>query len=154
MNLQLFAHKLIKWLPGECANWFFDNIMTWSFCLHRQYSMSWQKNSFLINEHALNRETFPLTLPGYNRISTKTIFNHINQNWLWLKGFRLRVVPHFSSGIVERAKCERAWKSPHARKGDVFLSPRGVSPFLAWGDFHALAFRSLCYPWEKMGDYS
>ena len=27
---------------------------------------------------------------------------------------RLRVVPHFSSGIVERAKRERAWKSPHA----------------------------------------
>ena len=39
---------------------------------------------------------------------------------------RLRVVPHFSSGIVERAKRERAWKSP-----------RRVSPFLAWGDFHA-----------------
>ena len=29
---------------------------------------------------------------------------------------RLRVVPHFSSGIVERAKRERTWKSPHARK--------------------------------------
>ena len=32
---------------------------------------------------------------------------------------RLRVVPHFSSGIVERAKRERTWKSPHARKGDT-----------------------------------
>ena len=32
---------------------------------------------------------------------------------------RLRVVPHFSSGIVELAKRERAWKSPHARKGDT-----------------------------------
>ena len=32
---------------------------------------------------------------------------------------RLRVVPHFSSGIVERAKRERAWNSPHARKGDT-----------------------------------
>ena len=21
--------KLIKWLPGECADWFFNNIMTW-----------------------------------------------------------------------------------------------------------------------------
>ena len=29
---------------------------------------------------------------------------------------RLRVVPNFSSGIVERAKRERALKSPHARK--------------------------------------
>ena len=44
---------------------------------------------------------------------------------------RLRVVPHLSSGILERAKRERAWKSPHTR------SPRRVSPFLAWGDFHA-----------------
>ena len=39
-----------------------------------------------------------------------------------IKQARLRVVPHFSSGIVERAKRERAWKSPHARKGDTFLS--------------------------------
>ena len=29
---------------------------------------------------------------------------------------RLRVVPHFSPGIVEQAKRERARKSPHARK--------------------------------------
>ena len=35
---------------------------------------------------------------------------------------RLRAVPHFSSGIVERAKCKSAWKSPHVRKGDT----RGV----------------------------
>ena len=34
----------------------------------------------------------------------------------WRDGARLRVVPHFSSGIVGRAKRERAWK---------------------WGDFHA-----------------
>ena len=43
---------------------------------------------------------------------------------------RLRVVPHFSSGIVERAKREHAWKSPHARKGDIMhfsLSPPRVS---------------------------
>ena len=35
--------------------------MTWSYCsVHRRYSMSWQKNSILINEHALNRERVPL----------------------------------------------------------------------------------------------
>ena len=28
INLQLFAPKLIKRLPGDCADWFFDNIMT------------------------------------------------------------------------------------------------------------------------------
>ena len=36
---------------------------------------------------------------------------------------RLRVVPHFSSGIVERAKRERVWKSPHAR-GVIFTWAR------------------------------
>ena len=39
---------------------------------------------------------------------------------------RLRVVPHFSSGIVERAKRERAWKSPHARKGDTRRGERKI----------------------------
>ena len=29
INLELFVPKLIKWLPGERADWFFDNIMTW-----------------------------------------------------------------------------------------------------------------------------
>ena len=48
---------------------------------------------------------------------------------------RLRVVPHFSSRIVERAKRERAWKSPHARKARRAF----------------LAFRSLYYPWAKIG---
>ena len=38
--------------------------------------------------------------------------------------YRPRVVPHLSSGIVERAKRKRAWKLPH-------------TPFLAWGNFHA-----------------
>ena len=32
---------------------------------------------------------------------------------------RLRVVPHFSSWIVEWAKRECEWKSPHARNGDT-----------------------------------
>ena len=38
----------------------YDN-MTWSYCFHRRYSMSQQKNSILINEHALNREPVPLS---------------------------------------------------------------------------------------------
>ena len=56
---------------------------------------------------------------------------------------RLRVVPHFCSGIVERAKRERAWKSPHTRKGDTRL---------AWGDFHARwRFARSTIPEEKWG---
>ena len=47
-------------------------------------------------------------------------------------GSRLRVVAHFSSGIVERTKRERAWKSPHPKKGymrrgDFSLSPPRVA---------------------------
>ena len=50
------------------------------------------------------------------------------------KLLRLRVVPHFSSGVVERAK---------------------RAPFLAWGDFHARSlFARSTIPEEKMGDYS
>ena len=33
----------------------------WSYCLHRRYSMSRQKNRILIKEHALNREQVPLS---------------------------------------------------------------------------------------------
>ena len=60
--------------------------------------------------------------------------NIIKSTFISLRSNRLQVVPHFSSGIVERAKRERAWKSPHARKGDtrrgerkIFLSSRRVS---------------------------
>ena len=42
---------------------------------------------------------------------------------------RLRVVPYFSSGRVEGAKRERAWKSPLARKGDTWL-PGRISPLV------------------------
>ena len=56
---------------------------------------------------------------------------------------RLRVVPHFSSGIEEQAKRERAWKC---------LSPHRVSPILAWGDFHARSrFDRSTIPEEKWG---
>ena len=43
-------------------------------------------------------------------------------NWICMseltcaEGHRLRVVPYFSSGIVERAKRKRAWKSPTREK--------------------------------------
>ena len=49
---------------------------------------------------------------------------------------------HFSSGIAVRAKCERGWKSPHARKGSrvVIFTRARVS----------LALLSL----RKNGDYS
>ena len=54
----------------------------------------------------------------------------------------------FSSGIVERAKRKRAWKSPHARKA----RGGGERGFLAWGDFHARSrFARSTIPEEKWG---
>ena len=60
--LQIFKLIKSKWLPGECADWFFDNIMIWSYYSHRRYSLSRQKNRILINEHTLNPEPVPLKL--------------------------------------------------------------------------------------------
>ena len=60
--LQIFKLIKCKWLSGECADWFFDNIMTLSYCLRKRYSMSRQQNNILVNEHALSREPFLLTV--------------------------------------------------------------------------------------------
>ena len=46
--LQIFKLIKCKWQPAKCTDLLFDNILTWSYCLHRQYSMSWQKRAFLI----------------------------------------------------------------------------------------------------------
>ena len=51
-------------------------------------------------------------------------------------GLRLRVVPHFSSVIVEWAKRERAWKSPHARKGDTQWGERKMRLNKGFGLFN------------------
>ena len=59
---QTFKLIKCKWLPGECADWFLGIIMTWSYCLHRRYGMSQQKNRILINEHVLNGEPVPLNM--------------------------------------------------------------------------------------------
>ena len=57
-------------------------------------------------------------------------------------GPRLRVVPHFSSAIVERAKLERAWKSP------CRLFSRGAGS----DDFHGRSrFARSLIPGEKWG---
>ena len=77
---------------------------------------------------------------------TKNVFQNFQKD-------RLREVPHLSSGIVERAKRERPWKSPHARKGDTRHPTASHLSRVGWFS-RALAFRSLYYPWGQMGDYS
>ena len=48
---------------------------------------------------------------------------------LYSQASRLRVVPHFSSGIVEQAKRERARNSPYARKGDTRRGERKMRDY-------------------------
>ena len=61
---------------------------------------------------------------------------------------------HFSSGIIERAKGERSWKSPNTRMARISLSPRGVLPFsLGVIITHARVSRALL-SLRKNGDYS
>ena len=50
------------------------------------------------------------------------------KEWGWGRP-RLRVVRHFSSGLAKRAKRERAWKSPHARKGDTRRGERKMRDY-------------------------
>ena len=55
---------------------------------------------------------------------------------------RLRVVPHFSSGIVGRGNASARENHPTREK----------APFLAWGDFHARSrFARPTIPEEKWG---
>ena len=55
---------------------------------------------------------------------------------------RLRVAPHFSSGIVEWAKRERAWKSPQARKSDTRRAERKMRDYRQSPSFWTIALLS------------
>ena len=62
--------------------------------------------------------------------------NCLNWRWAAQQSGSTTHCPHFSSGIIERA-----WKSPTREK-----ATRGATRFSG-----ALVFRSLYYPWGKMG---
>ena len=63
--------------------------------------------------------------------------------------FRLRVVPHFSSGIVEQVKLNASARENHPTREKA---TRGVSPCLAWSDFHVRSlFARSTIPEEKWG---
>ena len=76
--------------------------------------------------------------PTYKTHLTNQVNNHNYLGWA-----RLRLVPLFSSGIVQRAKCERAWKSPHARK-----APRRVSPCFFGESFNIRLRSNSCWYWS------
>ena len=60
---------------------------------------------------------------------TGSILNSYTDLPFFTGHFRLPVVPHFSSEIVERVKRERAWKSPHTGKGDMRQGERKMRDY-------------------------
>ena len=107
--LQIFELIKYKWLPGECADWFFDNIITW-YCLHRRYSMSRQKNGLFVNEHALNREPVPLKFwqkKKHEKPDNQEIINHFmtgkgGDKWCYIYHNLLKIWMSFAKTINHR----------------------------------------------------
>ena len=162
------------------------------------YSKCFWSFSFVISTNEIaSVDSFFLhkfCIKGIYSIKSNNVTSLTNKRIIGVNWPRLRVVPHFSSGIVERAKRQREWKSPHARKGETrrgerkmlgqtsnlgrvrsinwirsknnlsserakYLPHFSLSPprvaFSRVGWFsRALEFRSLYYPWGKMGDCS
>ena len=84
--------------------------------------------------YSISMSKFSIPTDGKKRREKNwTFFFFKFVNAMLVTNIRLRVVPHFSSGTVERME-----NHPTRDKATC-----GVSPFLAWGDFHA---RSLYYP--------
>ena len=76
--------------------------------------------------------------PTYQTHLTNQANNHNYHGWA-----RLRLVPLFSSGIVQRAKRERAWKSPLARN-----APRRVSHCFFGESFNIRLSSNSCWYWS------
>ena len=126
-----------KLVSGEIGKLLFNVVKTEFYSLHYNIlhcllwdtgSRAWIWGCFkqlikmcrrLRNETATSKNNFGVShmsrpMP-YDSLSVRlfSVAKRVQETWLT----RLRVVPHFSSEILEGAKCECAWKSPHARKG-------------------------------------
>ena len=116
-------------LPGECVDWFFDNIVARSYCLHRRYSVSRQKNRILINEHALNPEPVPLSFTFL--LNTHTLSTYLKNAGLFL--------PHASLLQVTLTVVESTdW---------LFLR---ISKSIC----SETIFAGFCCPWKKNNEFS
>ena len=116
-------------MPGECADWFLHNIMTWSYCFHRRYNMSRQKNRNLINEHALNSEPVPSSF-------TFLLNTHTLSTYLKNAG---RFLPHASLLQVALTVVELTdW---------LFLR-------ISKSIYSESIFAGFCCPWKKKNEFS
>ena len=128
-----FFSRIYSFTFATYINLHYDKIFYSTFCGHPSVRIIWSQAP--ASGLYLLETGDPLWWFGEY---LKASFSLSKLNFQWWSRNRLRVVPHFPSGIVERAKCERAWKSALARKGDTrreegkIVSPRRVSPFLAW----------------------
>ena len=88
---------------------------------------TWQKiNRDEISAFSYFRGSRAILAETKDYISNKSLLHHYKHHNGDYVFCRLRVVPHFSSGKVEQAKRERAWKSPHARKDDTRRGERRI----------------------------
>ena len=130
------------WLPElSCKHWFKSSV--WNLCRwvadvpprendpQRQWTRRnvcrSQAGVFHIIGTFATRNVRSVFLATLILQSWKQKLRMIDNSLVWIlmtSRARLRVVPHFCSGIVERAKRERAWKSPHTRIG---VSPRAAA---------------------------
>ena len=116
-------------MPGECADWFLHNIMTWSYCFHRRYNMSRQKNRNLINEHALNSEPVPSSFTFL--LNTHTLSTYLKNAGLFL---------------------------PHASLLQVALTVVELTDWLflriSKSIYSESIFAGFCCPWKKNNEFS
>ena len=92
-------------------------LLMWSSVEINKLIFTWSKTEKLHRKNNVNDKIF---LCFCQKIENKIIRDNHNSYYVHCKS-RLRVVPLFSWGIVERAKPELVWKSPDARKGDSCL---------------------------------
>ena len=116
--------------PVFCAYY----LLMWSSVEINKLIFTWTKKEKLHRKNNVNDKIFHCFC---QKIENKIIRDNHNSYYVHCKS-RLRVVPLFSSGIVERVKPERGWKSPDTRKDhtclshatcDKCLSPCRVSTF-------------------------
>ena len=95
-------------------------LLMWSSVEINKLIFTWSKKEKLHRKNNVNDKIFHCFC---QKIENKIIRDNHNSYYRYVHcKSRLPVVPLLSSGIVERAKPERVWKSPDVRKGDTCLS--------------------------------
>ena len=122
--------------PVFCAYY----LLMWSSVEINKLVFTWSKNEKLHRKNNVNDKIFHCFCQKIENIIIRD--NH-NSYYVHCKS-RLQVVPLFSSGIGERAKHERVWKSPDVRKGDTCLSHATRDTCLSPCHVSTFSSKNLC----------